>query len=123
EPKKPKIAVFDFTGCEGCELQLVNKEETVIDFLHAIEVINFRETTLVGKGRPQDVALARQVAMYLVRELTGASLVSIGLHFAGRDHSTVIHACRTIEKKMEEDPVLRARVDTIYVAGSFHDGN
>ena len=123
EPKKPKIAVFDFTGCEGCELQLVNKEETVIDFLHAIEVINFRETTLVGKGRPQDVALARQVAMYLARELTGASLVSIGLHFAGRDHSTVIHACRTIEKKMEEDPVLRARVDTIYVAGSFHDGN
>ena len=114
EPKKPKIAVFDFTGCEGCELQLVNKEETVIDFLHAIEVINFRETTLVGKGRPQDVALARQVAMYLARELTGASLVSIGLHFAGRDHSTVIHACRTIEKKMEEDPVFRARVDTIY---------
>ena len=75
---------------------------------------NIRETTLVGKGRPQDVALARQVAMYLVRELTGASLVSIGLHFAGRDHSTVIHACRTIDKKMREDPVLRARVDTIY---------
>ena len=43
EPKKPKIAVFDFTGCEGCELQLVNKEETVIDFLLATEVINFRE--------------------------------------------------------------------------------
>lgn len=75
---------------------------------------NIRETALVGKGRPQDVALARQVAMYLARELTGASLVSIGLHFAGRDHSTVIHACRTIDKKMEEDPVFRARVDTIY---------
>jgi chromosomal replication initiator protein len=74
---------------------------------------NIRETALVGKGRPQDVALARQVAMYLARELTGASLVSIGLHFAGRDHSTVIHACRTIEKKMEEDPVFCARVDTI----------
>ena len=75
---------------------------------------NIRENTLVGKGRPQDVALARQAAMYLARELTGASLVSIGLHFAGRDHSTVIHACRTIEKKMEEDPVLKARVDAIY---------
>ncbi len=75
---------------------------------------NIRETTLVGKGRVQDVAQARQVAMYLARELTGASLVSIGLHFAGRDHSTVIHACRTIENKMEEDPVFEARVKTIY---------
>ncbi|UCH11416.1 MAG: chromosomal replication initiator protein DnaA [Fidelibacterota bacterium] len=72
-----------------------------------------RETTLVGKGRRQDIALARQVAMYLARELTGASLVNIGLHFAGRDHSTVIHACRTIEKKTQADPVFKARVDTI----------
>jgi chromosomal replication initiator protein len=74
---------------------------------------NIRETALVGKGRLQEVALARQVAMYLARELTGASLVNIGLHFAGRDHSTVIHACRTIEKKSKEDPVFKARVDTI----------
>jgi coenzyme F420-reducing hydrogenase gamma subunit len=43
EPQKPKVAVFDFTGCEGCELQLANKEETVIDFLKAVEVVNFRE--------------------------------------------------------------------------------
>ena len=43
EPAKPKVAVFDFTGCEGCELQLANKEETVIDFLHAVEIVNFRE--------------------------------------------------------------------------------
>jgi coenzyme F420-reducing hydrogenase gamma subunit len=43
EPQKPKVAVFDFTSCEGCELQLANKEETVIDFLKAVEVVNFRE--------------------------------------------------------------------------------
>jgi coenzyme F420-reducing hydrogenase gamma subunit len=36
EPRKPKIAVFDFTGCEGCELQLANKEEMVADFLQAV---------------------------------------------------------------------------------------
>jgi len=75
---------------------------------------NIRETNLVSKGRRQDIALARQVAMYLARELTDASLVNIGLHFAGRDHSTVIHACRTIERKKEEDPLLGARVDTIH---------
>ena len=43
EPKRPRIAVFDFTGCEGCELQLANKEETAADFLRAIEVVGFRE--------------------------------------------------------------------------------
>jgi coenzyme F420-reducing hydrogenase gamma subunit len=43
EPTRPRIAVFDFTGCEGCELQLANKEETAADFLRAIEVVSFRE--------------------------------------------------------------------------------
>ena len=74
---------------------------------------DIRENHLVGKGRRQDLALARQVAMYLARDLTGASLVTIGLHFAGRDHSTVIHACRTVESKMAADPMLMARVETI----------
>ena len=45
EPLKPKVAVFDFTCCEGCELQLTNKEETLVDFLGAIEVVNFREAS------------------------------------------------------------------------------
>ena len=41
--KKPRVAVFDFTGCEGCELQLANKEETLVDFLSAVELVQFRE--------------------------------------------------------------------------------
>ncbi len=45
EPSRPRVAVFDFTSCEGCELQLVNKEETLVDFLKAIEIVNFREVT------------------------------------------------------------------------------
>lgn len=43
KPHRPKIGVFDFTGCEGCELQLANKEETLGAFLQAIEIVNFRE--------------------------------------------------------------------------------
>ena len=43
EPIRPKVGVFDFTGCEGCELQLANKEESLAAFLGAIEVVNFRE--------------------------------------------------------------------------------
>lgn len=41
--KRPRIAIFDFTSCEGCELQLANKEETLLDFLKTIEIIRFRE--------------------------------------------------------------------------------
>lgn len=45
EPNRPRVAVFDFTGCEGCELQLANKEETLVDFLESIEVVDFREVS------------------------------------------------------------------------------
>jgi sulfhydrogenase subunit delta len=56
EAKKPRIAVFDFTCCEGCELQLANKEETLVPFLKAIEVVNFREVSSV-RGEDYDIAL------------------------------------------------------------------
>ena len=45
EPKNLRIGVFDFTGCEGCELQLANKEETLADFLGAVDIVQFREIT------------------------------------------------------------------------------
>ena len=45
EPYRPKIAVFDFTSCEGCELQLVNKEETLGAFLESVDIRRFREVT------------------------------------------------------------------------------
>ena len=45
EPKKLRVAVFDFTGCEGCELQLVNREETLAAFLGSLEIARFREAT------------------------------------------------------------------------------
>jgi coenzyme F420-reducing hydrogenase gamma subunit len=56
EPIKPKIAVFDFTSCEGCELQLANKEETLAGFLSAIEIVAFREISSVA-GDDYDIAI------------------------------------------------------------------
>jgi sulfhydrogenase subunit delta len=56
EQKRPRVAVFDFTGCEGCELQLVNKEETLGPFLEAIEVVSFREAS-TAHSDDYDVAL------------------------------------------------------------------
>lgn len=56
EPKKPRVAVFDFTGCEGCQLQLSNKEETLVPFLKSIEIVSFREIETRSSDQ-YDVAL------------------------------------------------------------------
>jgi len=56
EPQKVRVGVFDFTGCEGCELQLANKEESLLDFLSLLEIVNFREVSS-DKGQDYDVAL------------------------------------------------------------------
>jgi len=56
EANRPRIGVFDFTGCEGCELQLANKEETLVPFLKAIEVVNFREISSANENE-FDIAL------------------------------------------------------------------
>jgi chromosomal replication initiator protein len=53
------------------------------------------------------IAEARQVAMYLTREMAKLSLVEVGKAFGGRDHGTVIHACKLVKKRMEEDPKAR----------------
>lgn len=57
---------------------------------------------LVGRSRTKNVALARQVSMYLAREMTSMSLVDIGEVFGGRDHTTVMHACTRISNDMQE---------------------
>jgi len=56
EPEKIKIGVFDFTGCGGCELQLANKEGTLVDFLALLDVVNFREISS-DRGDDYDIAL------------------------------------------------------------------
>ena len=56
ELNKPRIGVFDFTGCEGCELQLANKEDTLVDFLSLLEVVNFREISS-DRGDDYEIAL------------------------------------------------------------------
>lgn len=64
------------------------------------------------RRRTKKVAEARQVAMYLMRHHAGASYPSIGAHL-GRDHSTVIHACQSIERRCKEDSRFRLVIDTV----------
>ena len=63
--------------------------------------------------RTQDIVLARQVAMYLAREMTDNSLPKIGKSFGGRDHSTVLHAYNKIKNMLAQDDNLRIELETI----------
>ncbi len=63
-----------------------------------------------GRNRAQEIVMPRQIAMYLMREETGASLAEIGRALGGRDHTTVIHGIEKIEARLQEDPALRTRI-------------
>lgn len=71
------------------------------------------ENELMGKGRKKEVALARQVIMYLSREISGMSLKTIGLRLGRRDHTTVMHACNVIGKKIRENKTFAKEIDSI----------
>jgi chromosomal replication initiator protein len=64
-----------------------------------------------SKRRTQNVASARQVAMYLARKLVSASYPQIGNKFGGRDHTTVMHAQEAVKRRLESDPSLRSTID------------
>ncbi len=91
------------------------KRTISIDHIQAqvAEEFNIPEESLIAKKRTKEVAFPRQVAMYLCRQLTSHSLKTIGLKFGGRDHSTVIHACKLIEELIENDDGLRDRLNTL----------
>jgi len=75
------------------------------------EKYDVRLADMTSKRRPANIAFPRQVAMFLARELTTASLTEIGDAFGGRDHGTVIHASKLIKKRIAEDDRIRHTVD------------
>jgi len=77
------------------------------------EHFNLKLGELKSKRRTRNIALPRQMAMYLCRKHTPTSFPTIGDKFGGRDHSTVIHAAKTIGEKIKEDPHIQATIDTL----------
>ena len=71
------------------------------------------ENKIRDKTRRKEVVMARQIAMYLSKELTKCSLKTIGLHFGGRDHSTVIHAYNSIESSLQSDLQLKETMHSL----------
>ena len=90
------------------------KQVTVRNIQKAIcEHFDVKISELKSKRRTKNLALARQMAMYLCRKFTATSFPAIGAEFGGRDHSTVIHASKTIEKKSVTDPYVKATVERL----------
>ena len=77
------------------------------------EHFDVRLADMTSKRRPANIAFPRQIAMYLARELTKASLNEIGDAFGGRDHGTVLHACKLVKKRMKEQDKIRQTISFI----------
>ena len=74
------------------------------------EHYDIRFADMTSRRRPENIAFPRQIAMYLAREMTGKSLNSIGEAFGGRDHGTVLHACRLVRDRMEQQTDVRQAI-------------
>ena len=89
--------------------------EISIDYIQKLvcEYFNIAVEDVKSKTRKREIVQARQIAMYFAKDLTKASLKNIGSHFGNRDHSTVIHACQTVNDLVETDKKFRYDVDEL----------
>ncbi|MCD8540594.1 MAG: chromosomal replication initiator protein DnaA [Leadbetterella sp.] len=96
---------------------LVEESQKAISIDKIIDVVtghfNIKVSDIKGKTRLREVVLPRQIAMYLTKEFTELSLKTIGYHFGGRDHSTVIHAIQTINDLQNQDRELLMHIKDI----------
>jgi chromosomal replication initiator protein len=116
------IRVASYASLTGRKISVETVEGLLHDVLHEegrfsinIETIqkrvaehfDIRLADMTSKRRPENIAFPRQIAMFLARQLTESSLNTIGEAFGGRDHGTVLHACRLVKDRMEVDSSVR----------------
>lgn len=94
-------------------LQEETRDQITIEKIQkrVVDYYQLRMSDMVSRRRPNNVALPRQIAMYLSRTLTSQSLQEIGEAFGGRDHGTIIHACRAVENMMQQDHTTRHSIE------------
>lgn len=80
---------------------------------HVCEALGIRVQDIKSKKRTKEIANARKIAMYITKKLTNLSLAEIGNAFGGKDHATVIYACKQIEKERQKDEALAKLIDNI----------
>jgi len=116
------VRVASYASLTGRKLSVEVIETLLREVLHeegrfaiSIEAIqkkvaehyDIRLADMASKRRPENIAFPRQVAMYLARQMTESSLNTIGEAFGGRDHGTVLHACRLVKDRMQVDAHVR----------------
>lgn len=122
------VRVASYASLTGKKLSIEVVENLLREILHeegrytiSIELIqkkvaehfDIRLADMSSKRRPENIAFPRQVAMYLARQMTESSLNVIGEAFGGRDHGTVLHACRLVRDRMQVDPQVRQKVSVL----------
>ena len=116
------IRVASFASLTGKKITLQVVEGLLREVLHeegrytinidtiqkrVAEHFDIRLADMTSKRRPENIAFPRQIAMFLSRQMTESSLNTIGEAFGGRDHGTVLHACRLVKDRMEVDSHVR----------------
>jgi chromosomal replication initiator protein len=106
---------LQFTKSTLKDIIRYNTKQLTLDTIEKAVSSYFSITSndLKGKSKKKEIAVGRQIAMYLSKDLTDSSLKTIGLHFGGRDHSTVIHALNTIEKKIASSNDERKKIEEL----------
>lgn len=89
--------------------------EVSIDYIQKVvcDYFNLPIELIKSKTRKREVVQARQIAMYFAKNMTKSSLATIGMHCGGKDHATVLHACRTVNNLIETDKRFRAYIDEL----------
>jgi len=98
-------------------IPLENKKISIGQIQKAVtEYYTIKVNSLLSKKRTKDIVLARQVAIYLSRELTDLSLTSIGEAFGRRDHTTIIHSYTKIKNKIEKDKSFKDIIKNLFLS-------
>jgi len=92
-----------------------SKKEISVDYIQKVvcDYFNLSPDLLQSKTRKREIVQARQIAMYFSKTLTKSSLASIGAMIGGKDHATVLHACKTVNNLMDTDKRFKTQIDTI----------
>jgi chromosomal replication initiator protein len=114
---KKELSVFLAQNILKDIIPLENKKISIGQIQKAVtDYYTIKVTSLLSKKRTKDVVLARQVAIYLSRELTDLSLASIGEAFGRRDHTTIIHSYTKIKNKIENDKSFKGIIKNLVLS-------
>ena len=102
-----KTVLRDLLGAKRKVITIEDIQEAVANRFHV------KVSDLKSKRRTKTLVHPRQIAMFLCRELTNSSFPEIGRDFGGKDHTTIIHACKQVQKSQENDDALKGTIESI----------